>query len=160
MDIIKVVTRLEKSRNNTHYIPIPEEIASPILDTFGKRVLCMVNGHAKLHCAIMKHRDIGYYITVGKATKAKIKANHGDELCLEITKDESEYQAELPEELKEVLLTDEEGLHRFENLTPGKKRSIIHYVNSAKQMDTRINRALKILENLKMGMTDLKELMR
>ena len=64
----------------------------------------------------------------------------------------------MPEELSAVLETDEEATLVFEKLTPGKKRSIIHYIATAKQTDTRISRALKIVDFLKMGITDLRKM--
>jgi uncharacterized protein YdeI (YjbR/CyaY-like superfamily) len=97
---------------------------------------------------------------VGKATKKKLGLEVGEELLLEFEKDESEFKMDVCDELLEVLSTDEEGQAYFNALTDGRKRSIIHYINKAKQSNTRINRALKIVEKLKMGYTDLKELMR
>ncbi len=156
---MKLTTTLEKSGNSTHYIPIPEKIGEEIITRLGKRVICKVNGN-KIHCAILKSQKLGTYIMVGKSTKEKIKANYKEELNLEILKDTTEYQIEIGEAFQEVLNTDEEGKIRFKALTDGKKRSLIHQVNRAKNIDTRINRALKILEKLKMGFTDLKDLIR
>ena len=155
---MKIKTTLKKSANSSHFIPLQEEVAKSILDKIGKRVLCIVNGKGRIHCAIQRSNSIGYYITVGKATKKKIMAEAGDSLVLEIRKDESAYQAAVPEELSAVLETDEAAIVAFEKLTPGKKRSIIHYISTAKQSDTRINRALKIVDYLKMGVTDLRQM--
>jgi uncharacterized protein YdeI (YjbR/CyaY-like superfamily) len=41
----------------------------------------------------------------------------------------------------------------IESLTEGRKRSLIFMVLKAKQMQTRIDKALMICENLKMGIT-------
>jgi len=156
---VKLKTRLEKSGGSMHYIPIPDEIGEEIIRRFGRRVICKVNGN-QIHCAILKRQSIGTYIMAGKSTREKIKANYKDELNLEILEDTTEFQMEVGEVFQEVLDTDEEGKIRFKELTDGKKRSLIHQVNKAKNIDTQINRALKILENLKMGFTDLKDLTR
>ena len=142
-----------------YYIPISEANGDVIIELYGKRVICMVNGN-KIHCAVQKRKEVGYYIAVGKATREKIKADYKDPLQIEVRKDDSKYQMEVPEELEEVLETDLEAKAHFEALTPGKQRSIIHHIGKAKHSNTRINRALKLAENLKMGLTDLKELMR
>lgn len=156
---MKFKANLEKT-GNSHIISIPEDIALDALEKIGKRILLKVNNHVSIHCAILRTNAIGYYIMAGKSTRTKMKAEAGDELSLEILKDDSTYKAAVSEELKEVLLTDPDGQNRFEQLTDGKKRSIIHYVNKAKQSATRIDRALKIVDNLKSGATDLKELLR
>ena len=155
---MQIKTTLICSPNNMHYIPLPTQEAELILENIGKRVLCIVNGIGKIQCAILRSNAIGYYITVGKATKKKIFAEAGDTLILDIQRDESEYQAEVPEELAVVLETDEEAMLFFKQLTPGKKRSIIHYISTAKQSDTRISRALKIVDYIKMGITDLRKM--
>jgi hypothetical protein len=47
-----------------------------------------------------------------------------------------------PEELKELLAQDELGNKFFHQLTPGKQRNIIFYVNQVKNADLRIQRAM------------------
>ena len=96
---------------------------------------------------------------MSKAAQKKFKIQVDEPVTMEICKDDSKYQIEMSEELEEVLKTDVIAEERFEKLTPGKQLSLIHHVNKAKNIDTRINRALKISENLKMGETDLKGLL-
>lgn len=67
---------------------------------------------------------------------------------------------EMPEVWLEVIESDHEAAEAFEKLTPGKKRSILHMVSSAKRMETQINRALKIAENIKMGVTNPRDFMK
>lgn len=55
----------------------------------------------------------------------------------------------LPEELEAVLSQDEDFKSRFETFTVGKQRSLAHYVNSAKNIDTRIKRALELAFKVK-----------
>ncbi len=156
---MKIKTHLEIGNWNMFCLPIPEKKAEQIIKDFGKRIICQVND-ASFHCAIQKSKKIGHYISVGKSTKKLIKAEYRDKLELIIKKDETEFKSPMPEEFEEVLKTDPPAQAAFDQLTPGKKRSLMFYVGKAKQIDTRINRALKISEKLKMGFTDLKEMMR
>ena len=57
----------------------------------------------------------------------------------------------MPEEFQEVLNQDEEGRQLFEQLKPGLQRSFLYYINTAKMVDTRINRSLQLIERLKTG---------
>jgi uncharacterized protein YdeI (YjbR/CyaY-like superfamily) len=68
---------------------------------------------------------------------------------VELKKDSSKYGMEVPEELKELLLQDSEGNRRFNLLPPGKQRYIIYYVAGVKSTQLRINRAIRLIENLK-----------
>jgi len=72
----------------------------------------------------------------------------GDRIKIQLTEDESTYGMPMPEELEEVLRQDEYGKMRFDKLTPGKQRNIIHYVGSVKSSSLRIDRALKLINNL------------
>ena len=56
---------------------------------------------------------------------------------------------EMPPELAELLRQDEEGKTRFNQLTPGRQRYIIHYVSAVKSSQLRIDRAILLIENLK-----------
>ncbi len=156
---MKLKSKLAKTGNNQHYIPIPEAAAATLLKRFGKRVVCTIN-KVDIHCAVMGNATKGFYIGAGKSTRQKIKAETNDPLLLEFKKGDTKHQALVSEELQEVLSTDPEGQERFDALTPGRQRSIIFHVGKAKQSDTRINRILKIVENLKLGKKDLRELIK
>ncbi len=52
----------------------------------------------------------------------------------------------MSKELEEVLKTDIIAEERFHQISLGKQRSLIHYINTAKNIDTRINRAMKFLK--------------
>ena len=155
---MKLVSVLKKSGTWIFHIPIPAKEGKTIIKKFGKRILLKINGE-QIHCAIQNSKQIGLYISISKASQKKFKINFDEKINFEILKDESKYQIEMSEELEEVLKTDIIAEERFKLLTPGKQRSLIHYINKAKNIDTRINRALKISENLKMGKKDLKELL-
>lgn len=157
---MKFKSELTKAIDYYNYLPVSQEQAQNILDDFGKRIICTINDEHSIHCALMNSKVVGYYIMISKKVQKQIKAEIGDTLTLEIQKDETKYGIPLSVEFVEVVETDPEAFELFEKLTPGKKRTIIHYVGLAKQSNTRINRAIKITENLKMGIKDLKELMR
>ncbi|MFK7810525.1 MAG: YdeI/OmpD-associated family protein [Saprospiraceae bacterium] len=147
---------LAKPSGHSHYIPIPDQVATKILEEFGKRVYCVINGKMSLHCAILFSKNRGYYIMVGKATMKKILVRPNEPFELEIKKDNSPYQAEVPEELTVVLETDELAAKAFDALTPGRQRTIIYHIGKAKHSETRITRALKITDFLKIGVSDLR----
>ncbi|MCX6296151.1 MAG: YdeI/OmpD-associated family protein, partial [Bacteroidetes bacterium] len=89
------------------------------------------------------------YISINASRLKKLGLKFKDEVLVSLKKDESEFGMEVSEELKELLEQDEEGLRRFNMLTPGKQRYIIHYVNTVKSSQLRINRAIMLITNLK-----------
>jgi uncharacterized protein YdeI (YjbR/CyaY-like superfamily) len=73
----------------------------------------------------------------------------GDWVEVSLNPDNSKYGMPVPEELEELLHQDPEGERRFEMLTPGRQRYIIHYINQVKSSQLRIDRALLLIGNLK-----------
>ena len=67
--------------------------------------------------------------------------------------DNTDYQFAIPQELEEVLNTDDEANQIFNSLTEGNQRGLMYLVSQVKSVDKRIERALKISERLKNGIT-------
>lgn len=55
----------------------------------------------------------------------------------------------MPEELEALLEQDELGKIRFDKLTKGKQRNMIYYVSQPKSEQVRIDRAITLIEKLK-----------
>jgi uncharacterized protein YdeI (YjbR/CyaY-like superfamily) len=59
---------------------------------------------------------------------------------------------DIPEELEAVLEQDEAARNVWEKFTTGFQRSLIHYITSVKNVDSRIKRTIEILERAKAGL--------
>lgn len=79
---------------------------------------------------------------------------------IDFKKDHTTYQFEDVEEWNEVMNTDPEVEIIFNQLTPGNKRSILFLIQQVKSSDKRIQRSLKIAENLKKGIHSPKLLLK
>lgn len=128
-----------------HYIEVPIEIAESFANKFPARALITIN-ETTFHGGVLKRKDGYYLIQMGKATLKKIKAIRNDLVEVKIEPDQTTYGYELPEEMEALLEQDEDGRKIWEALNPGMKRSLLHYVNSAKSVDVRIKRSILILK--------------
>jgi hypothetical protein len=128
-----------------HFIEVPIEIAESLSQKFPARALVTIHG-ATFHGGVLRRKDGYYLIQMGKATLKKIKAIHNDLVEVKIEADQTTYGYELPEEMEALLEQDEDGRKIWEALNPGMKRSLLHYVNSAKSVDVRIKRSIHILK--------------
>jgi len=139
---------------------IPLEIATQYITKKDKRVICQINGDFKFHCALMSDGKGQYFIMINKNNKKKLELVQEQIVELTLEKDNSKYGMEMPEELSELLLIDEIGNDLFHKLTPGKQRALIHLVAKNKKIETRINKALVIVDYLKgcQGKLDFKDL--
>lgn len=151
---------LERFDTGMHYIMLDSKTASAFTKSGNRRVLCKLNDKVELHSAIMQRKDGGYFINIGLATCKKLKIKAGSTLTASFSPDGSAYQFEMPEELREVLDTDEKAAKIFRNLTDGNQRSLMYLVDQVKSADKRIERAFKIAEKIKHGITSPKDMLK
>lgn len=153
--------RIQKFEDSSmHFIELGSQDVKRLTKNGNKRVLCLLNGKLKLHAAIQKTRDgLHYLMIASKHLKSLgIKVNSSINAVIEI--DTTEFQFDLPEELAEVLATDEEANLIFTGLTDGNKRGLMALVNMVKSSDKKIERALLIAEKLKQGISSPQKIMK
>ncbi len=141
-----------------HFFVVETKTAEQFLTGENKRVVCTFEDASVIHAAILTKKELGYYIRLGKSTVKKLKVKAGDTIKVSITADLTPFQFELPEELAEVLATDAQANQVFGKLSPGNQRSIIYLVSLLKSTDKRIERALRIAEKLKAGITSARKM--
>ena len=78
-------------------------------------------------------------LRVGSNVKVRFKIVDPDEL-------------DIPEELEAVLAQDEQARKVWDQFTTGYQRSLIHYVTSVKDVDSRIKRSLDLMNRAKAGL--------
>ena len=142
------------------HIVVQEAQAQPFIEGNDRRVVCMLNGSVEFQCALMPKGDGHFFINVNKKTRDKLKLHLGSVVEVSLRKDESEFGLPMPEELAEILAQDEAGNGHFRNLTPGKQRTLLYIAGQPKTSDTRLKRAVVLMEHLKVnkGKIDFKQL--
>jgi hypothetical protein len=140
-------------------ILVPHDVALALRRDKGPiRVVATLNGYA-FHAAVMPQQDGGFVMMTGKV-RAGGRVEVGEVVTLELTPDDSAHGLPVPAELEEALGIDRAGARIFASLTPGRQRGLIALVDRQKGPDARANKALAVLDGLKCGVTDLKELAR
>lgn len=150
------------SSTGSHSIVIPDGIAHAFAKAGHKRVAIKayfedntIEFHGALH-----HYKGQYLISFGKRYQKALGIFPSDYFELQLFEDQSKYGVEVPESLQAVMDSDPEGFDLFEQLTPGKQRSLIYYVARFKREQTQVDKALIIFENLKRGIRDQRELVK
>jgi hypothetical protein len=144
---------LQKLPTSSHYIMLDAKTVAKLTKDNNKRVICTINKTEKLHCAIMPKKDGGHFVMIGASICKKLKLKVGMEIEASFVIDKTEYQFDMPEELKEVLDTDDEANKIFHALTAGNQRGLIYLLSLVKSSDKKIERALKIAERIKLGIS-------
>ncbi|HMQ06513.1 MAG TPA: YdeI/OmpD-associated family protein [Saprospiraceae bacterium] len=142
------------------FIEIPVEVQNQLQLKHRDRLVVSFPGGGHIHCAAQRYQDGPLTIYLGKHFRKQAGIQPGIPVRIQICRDNSEYGMAVPEELEEVFATDPEGLQAFLELTPGKKRSALYFVSKAKMQETRIQRALLVVENIKLGFTQPNQLVR
>jgi len=150
---MKIKSKISNGTYGT-LILLSEKEANQAKEKFGKRVIYIINKKHQFHGAIQFSKNQGYFIHFSKAKIKALGLIPNEVIHVELKKDNSTYQFEICDEFKVVFETDDLAQAKFDKLTDGKKRGLIHYVNNAKRTETRINRALKLAANLKLNITD------
>lgn len=137
------------------HISIPEKIFKPFAEAKQNRVKIVAtfkNKTIHFYAAIKKDKNTGdYKMMFGKRLQKELNIFQNDYFEMQLYEDTSKYGVDVPEELDAVFLSDYEAFKIFENLTPGKKRSIIYAISRYKNSQTKIDKSLIMCENLKRG---------
>ena len=147
----KFTSTLERSTNKLwgSHFGVPKFVARKLIDGKSRRVVCTLNGSAEHQCALLPHGNGSFVISVNKKLRDNLKLEFGMPVQISLRKDDSKYGLPMPEELEELLHQDKEGHRLFHSLTPGRLRTLLYIVGQAKNPDSRIARALIIVQHLK-----------
>ena len=114
------------------------------------RVKGTFNG-AAFALAIQNMKDGSRFFSVGAPLRRAARIQAGDKVDV-VFRIVDPDKVDIPEEVEAVLEQDPDARKAWDNLTAGYQRSLIHYVTSVKNVDSRIQRALKLLERAKAGL--------
>lgn len=103
--------------------------------------------------AIQAKKDGRRYLSVSLSMRRTAKIKPGDKIKLNFTIVDAD-KLDIPEEMQAVLAQDDVGAKKWNKLTVGLQRSLVHYINSTKNVDLRIERALYLINKVKSGEYD------
>lgn len=113
------------------------------------RVKGLCNG-ASFALAVLHLKDGSRYFAVSASLRKAAGIRVGDRVKVSFAIVDPD-KLEIPEELEAVLVQDDEARKAWDKLTTGYQRSLIHYVTSVKNVDSRIKRSLELLDRAKRG---------
>ena len=141
------VLRLETGMK-MHYVPLPMDMAQELNERKIRRLIGTLNGFP-VRRGVQGRKDGEQYLVLGRSLLRDIGVIEGDTVIAELQIDPDPDFVDLGEEFEAVLADDEDAARRFYAMTPGKRRSLAHYVTSAKRVETRIKRALELAYKLR-----------
>jgi Bacteriocin-protection, YdeI or OmpD-Associated/Domain of unknown function (DUF1905) len=148
-----------KFDSGMHYTMVEDSIVRTFAVKNSKRAICIIK-NTRFHCAFMPKKEGGYFINLGSKICKELELRVGSQVALSFEEDKSEFQFDMPEEFAEVLALDPDADAVFQSLTDGNKRGLIYLITLLKTSEKRIERALKVAEKLKLGVTSPRLIMK
>jgi hypothetical protein len=148
---LQFTSRLEQSHNRLWgcHFGVPKSVAQKLVEAGLRRVVCSINGSPERQCALLPHGNGSYVVSVNKKLRSALGLSFGKAVHVSLRKDESKYGLPMPEEMEELLRQDKEGHRLFHSLTVGRQRTLLYMINSAKNTEARLTRAVIIIRHLR-----------
>jgi hypothetical protein len=131
-----------------HYLPIPDDIADALLKSGTRRLLGVIGG-ISVRRAIHRKRDGERMVVLSRSLLREMQATAGDLVEVTLSSDPNPEIVPIDPVLSDILDDDDEAATRFYAMTPGRQRSLDHYVLSAKRTETKVKRALELAHKLR-----------
>jgi len=144
----RAIARYTEKQFGAWYLEL-EEGASAKLNLPPNSRVVMRLGEEEIHRALRRSANGYEYVGLSIAMVKKMGIRENAEITIYLKADTSEYGMDFPEEMQEVMDQDPEGKDLFERANPGIQRGFLHYVSSAKGIDTRIKRALHVMNRMR-----------
>ena len=126
---------------------IPPDVTVALGGLKQMRVTGTLNGHP-IRTSTMPYRG-GYYVGLHKAAREAAGVQIGDEVDLELTRDDSPRVLQLPSELEAAFAAEPALRERFESLSFSRRRDLAGPISEAKKPETRAARLEKALAALR-----------
>ncbi len=142
------------------YIRIPDEIISESNHWPNNRAVVTFNGVHQKYAALLSNAKGFKYLLISKRDLKVLHSHTNEPIHVSLLHDHSKYGMPVPEEWEKVELENPEIIPYFEQLTPGKKRSLLHLIGKYKSSDARMRKALAVAHHLldSEGNLDFKQL--
>ncbi|WP_299116704.1 YdeI/OmpD-associated family protein [uncultured Winogradskyella sp.] len=138
---------------------LPQEHITEFIERKHKRIKVIAStpdNQIEFYAALKREKTGLFRIYFSKAKQKELEVYINDYFTIQVFEDTSKYGVEMSEELEAVLLSDYKAYTIFEELTPGRQRSIIYTISRYKSSQMRIDKAILLTENLKRGIYDPK----
>jgi hypothetical protein len=131
-----------------HAVPVPDAVAEKLKAAGSRRVLATIGVHT-FRRGLMNHAEGDSYIVLGGDILKTCGLREGSPVAVTLASDPEPDELEVPECFTLVLEEDAEARARWETFPVGRRRSLLHYITSAKTEATRIKRSWDLAEKIR-----------
>jgi Domain of unknown function (DUF1905)/Bacteriocin-protection, YdeI or OmpD-Associated len=131
-----------------YYVDFPHDA----FEAFGKRGFVRVKGFVNevpFNGSLFPKGGGVHFLLINQKFQKQINVGFGDEIRVSIEEDFEVKIIEMPAELQEALDFDEEMAELFNKLSASNQKNYKIWINSGKQIETRIKRVITVFERLR-----------
>ena len=141
------VVRLETGMRY-HALPVPDAVAAKFKTAGVRRLIATINGHTCKR-ALQNHADGGSFFIVGGDLLKTCGLKLRSVATVSLAPDPEPDDLDMPDAFALVLEQDPAARERWNTFPIGRRRSLLHFITSAKQEATQIKRAWELAEKIR-----------
>lgn len=147
----QIVEQLEKIKGGYFFLKINAETVNRLKYKNKTRLICKLDHKVSFQCGLNHYGDGNFFIIISSRNMKLINRKSGDKIYFEITEDPNPLGAEIPETVSILLEQDDALKEKFNELTDGKKRSILIQINKIKDLDKQVSKTIALINNYNLG---------
>ncbi len=140
------IQQLEKRKGGYYYLQVEAQLVDQLPKGRSTRLICEIDRTVSYSCGLNHLGDGNYFIIIATKYLKKIGKELGDEAHFKLSLDPNPLGVEIPEVLLELLEQEPQAKRTFDQITDGKKRSLIYQIKPLKNVDRQVEVALDFLE--------------
>ncbi|MBL7706616.1 MAG: YdeI/OmpD-associated family protein [Taibaiella sp.] len=144
----QTIEQLEKRKGGYYYLKVDASIADQFAHKRKTRLICRLDHKLSFQCGLNHLGDGNFFIIISTKNLKSINRQVGDLVPFQLTEDPNPLGIDMPPTIEALLQQDAEIKSKFDQLTNGKKRSILVQVSKIKDMDKQISRTAELVSNL------------
>jgi hypothetical protein len=141
------IMQLEKRKGGYFYLRINAEIVNQLENKRHTRLICTLENKLSFQCGLNHLGDGNYFIILSSKNLDSIEKKLNDKIIFALNIDPNPLGVKMPEVLESLIEQDNYLKIKFEKLTLGKQRNIIHQMNKIKNIDLQIKKTIELINN-------------
>ncbi|WNJ17094.1 DUF1905 domain-containing protein [Pontibacter sp. G13] len=141
-----ILSKLAPRKGGYHHLVIPHEVVDQFPRGKKTRVICTLNESLSYACGFNHLGNGDFFIIVAKRYLKQLDLEGGEEVLVQIQTDPNPLGVDIPEVLQVLLAQDQEAESTFDQLTDGRKRTLIYMLQRIKSVDLAVQKCLAFLE--------------
>ncbi|MEL7146117.1 MAG: DUF1905 domain-containing protein [Bacteroidota bacterium] len=140
------IGQLEARKGGYFYLKIMSETVDQFEKKRATRLICDIDDKLQYSCGLNHYGDGNFYLILSGKNLKKLGKSLGDEVTFSIYEDPNPLGVAIPEVLQVLIDQDEKVKADFDQLTDGKKRSLIYTIVKIKDIDLQVSKIMSFLE--------------